>query len=142
MNLVLRSSAFVAFALSLAVAGCGKSKVDQCNSFVEVGNESQRAFVALSAAMLNPDSLKPRVEQIDASVAKLDALKLTDAKLVEIKTSYADGLRGFSKGLKRVVELGKKGPPAELEKIGTELEALSEKESKLIDQVNSYCSAN
>jgi len=126
--------------LLLASTGC-ENKVAQCNAFIDEANASQAAFVAIEAAALNPESLKKRVEQIDESVKKLEALELKDEKLQGFRSEYVDGLKSFSKGL---------GTMASLEK--TEVDALNEaakglmdegdKQGKLVDNVNKYCSGS
>ena len=91
--------------IALLCAGCGKSKIDQCNAFIDEGNKSQNAFVAIEAAMLNPESFKKRTDLIDASMKTLKAIELPDAKLAGMRDRYVEGLQGFSTSLGKVAEL-------------------------------------
>jgi hypothetical protein len=128
-------------ALSLAVVGCGPSKVDQCNAFVDEGNKSQSAFVALQAALLNPNTLQTRIDKIDGSAKALRAVKLVDAKLVGMRDKYATGLESYSKILTEMKPILKDEAKAdEFNKNIDKLNAISDEESKLIDEVNAYCS--
>lgn len=129
-----------AVSIALLCAGCGKSKIDQCNAFIEEGNKSQNAFVAIEAAMLNPDSFKKRTDQIEASVKTLKAIELPDAKLAEMRNRYVEGLQGFSTSLTKVMEMSKDpAKAADADKLEKELDAIGDKESKLIDEINAYC---
>jgi hypothetical protein len=121
--------------------GCGKSKVDQCNSFVAEANKSQSAFVAISAAMLNPPSLVPRAEKLDASVKAMEALPLKDSKLDGFRKQYIEYTNTFAKGLRQIASFGKdKTKDAERDKVAKELDEVGDKEGKLIDEINAYCS--
>jgi hypothetical protein len=142
----MKLSRFV-FASALAcgfatlTTGCGKSKVDQCNSFVAEANKSQSAFVAISAAMLNPPSLLPRAEKLEASVKAMEALPLKDGKLDGYRKQYIDYTNTFAKGLRQIASFGKDpAKNAEREKVAKELDDVGEKEGKLIDEINGYCS--
>jgi hypothetical protein len=126
---------------SLTIVGCGPSKVDQCNAFVDEGNKSQSAFVALQAALLNPTSLQTRIDKIDGSAKSLRAVKLADAKLIGMRDKYANGLEAYSKILVEMKPiLNDEAKTDEFNKNIDKLNAISDDESKLIDEVNAYCS--
>lgn len=130
----------VTSALLLAATGCD-NKIEQCNAFIDEANASQNAFVAIGAAALNPESLKKRVEQIDASVKKLEALELKDEKLQGFRTEYVAGLKSFSKGLDKMANLEKTDVDA-LNKVADDLSKEGDKQGKLVDDVNAYCSGS
>lgn len=123
------------------LTGCGKSKVEQCNSFIGEANKSQSAFVAISAAMLNPPSLIPRAEKLEASVKAMEALPLKDAKLDGFRKKYIEYTNTFAKGLRELASYGKDpAKNAAREKTAKELDAVGDKEGKLIEEINGYCS--
>jgi hypothetical protein len=120
--------------------GCGKGKIEQCNAFIDEGNSSQNAFVAIEAAMLNPQTLQGRIDKIEEHVKKLQALQLSDAKLAEMRGRYVEMLQGFAKSLKQFIAVGKDPKKdAERDKIAKDLDANADKSSKLIDDINQYC---
>ena len=126
--------------IALLCSGCGKSKIDQCNAFIDEGNKSQNAFVAIEAAMLNAESFKKRTDQIDASMKALKAVELPDAKLAGMRDKYVEGLQGFSTTLAKLVAMAKDpSKEADVDKLEKEIETISDKESKLIDEINAYC---
>lgn len=126
--------------IALLCSGCGKSKIDQCNAFIDEGNKSQNAFVAIEAAMLNAESFKKRTDQIDASIKALKAVELPDTKLAGMRDQYVEGLQGFSTTLAKVVAMAKDpSKEADVDKLEKDIETISDKESKLIDEINAYC---
>lgn len=137
----LRTLSAVVAVAALTLTGCGKSKVEQCNSFIGEANKSQSAFVAISAAMLNPPSLIPRAEKLEASVKAMEALPLKDAKLDGFRRKYIEYTNTFAKGLRELASYGKDpAKNAARDKTAKELDAVGEKEGKLIEEINGYCS--
>lgn len=135
-----RTKLLVAF-FALGVAGCGPSKVDQCNAFVDEGNKSQAAFVALQAALLNATTLQTRIDKIDGSAKAIRAVKLEDAKLIGMRDRYATGLDSYSKILTQMKPILKDDTKTdELNKNIDKLNEISGAEGKLIDEINAYCS--
>ncbi len=125
---------------ALALAGCGPSKVDQCNALIDAGNKSQNGFVALEAAMLNPDSLQKRIDQINTDAKGVSGVKLEDPKLVEFRDKYAAGLTECTGLLSKMKPILKdEAKTDELNKFIDQWNALSDKEGKLIDDINGYC---
>jgi hypothetical protein len=130
-----------ALVLCFILAACGKNKVAQCNEFIDEANKSQSAFVAIEAAVLNPATMKTRTTQIDGSVTKLKALKLSDPKLAGFRDQYATGLTNFGKAATDLATLGKDDKNVDKHnKIVDDLNKLGDAETKLIDDINSYCS--
>jgi hypothetical protein len=132
----------VLFALfALAGVGCGPSKVDQCNAFIDEGNKAQSAFVALQAALLSPTALQTRIDKIDGSVKALRGVKLADAKLVAMRDKYATELDGYAKILTQMKPILKdEAKVDDFNKQVDKLNAISTAEEKLIDEINAYCS--
>lgn len=128
------------FPLALTLWGCGPSKVEQCNALVDAGNKSQSGFVALEAAMLNPDSFQKRIDQIDADAKVVQGVKLEDAKLVGFRDKFATGLTDYTKVMKDMKAILKdEAKTDDLNKMIDQLNAISDKEGKVIDEINGYC---
>ena len=127
--------------LALAAVACGPSKVDQCNAFIDEGNKAQTAFVALQAALLNPDATQTRIDKIDGSAKALRGVKLADAKLIAMRDKYATGLDGYAKILGQMKPILKdEAKVDEFNKHVEKLNEISTAEDKLIDEINGYCS--
>ncbi len=127
----------VVVVLGLALTGC-KDKVQQCNAFINEGNKAQEALG--SGDDVKPETFKTAAGQIDESVKRLEGLKLDDQKLGEFRGRYVDGLKTYSKALVQLSEVAKDpSKAAEAEKIGKEVDAVGDKEKKLIDEINTYC---
>lgn len=129
--------------VTLILVGCGPSKVDQCNALVDAGNKSQSGFVALEAAMLNPDSFQKRIDKIDEDAKGVAGVKLEDPKLVGFRDKYATGLTDYTKILKQMKPILKdEAKTDDVNKLIDQLNAISDKEGKLIDEINTYCSGS
>lgn len=132
--------ALAATLIGLALVGCGPSKVDQCNALVDAGNKSQSAFVALQAAMLNEASFQTRIDKIDEHAKAVRGVQVADPKLVDMRDRYAGGLEEYAKIMKNMKPILKDDAKVDtLNKHIDELNAVSDKESKLIDEINGYC---
>ncbi len=138
-------AAWFGYALS-SLAGCGKSKVDQCNSFIDAANKSQTTLANIDTVMDNPAQLLAKSNELTASAGAIKEIDLKDEKVVAMRARYVDGLEGYAKslteakGLAELPQPERKGKQAEFDKIVEKLQSISEKESKLIDEVNAYCS--
>jgi hypothetical protein len=131
----------LAAAILLVGVGCGKSKIAQCNAFIDEANKSQNAFNDIDSAIDKPAVLEQKMGQIEAATAKVGAVQLVDPRLLDMQKRYVQGLRGFSTALASISTLAQDPKKlAQLEKAGKDLDKLGEQESKLIDEINTYCS--
>jgi hypothetical protein len=108
-------------AIALMVAGCGESKVSQCNRLAEVVNQTQgfmqefeteiSSFSANAAQVKSLDDIRAAAGQyvaaVDKVVVNLDGLatslegtELKDEQLVTFRDRYAEVVKGFSAALK------------------------------------------
>jgi hypothetical protein len=138
---VNRSMTWLAVPVLLVGVGCGKSKIAQCNAFIDEANKSQNAFNDIDNAIDKPAVLKQKMAQIEAATTKVQAVQLEDPKLKDLQKRYGEGLRGFTAALTNVSTLAQDPKKlALLEKAAKDLDKLGEQESKLIDEINTYCS--
>lgn len=143
---LLVCTAFVA----LSVVACGKSKVDQCNAFIEQANASQTTIAALNLESEDPAVLEAAAVKIEGDAKKVDAVELKDEKLVGFKTDYVKNLNGLGKTARDLAGIQKdaKDPAkaaaveAKAKTVVADAEKMEKDESKLVDDINKYCSAN
>lgn len=107
-------------AIALLVAGCGESKVSQCNRLAEVVNKAQgfmpafeeniQTFSTNAAQVKSLDDIKTAADQyvtaVDEVVSDLDALsteleqtQLDDEQLISYRDRYIEMVEGFSGAL-------------------------------------------
>ncbi|MBW2453104.1 MAG: hypothetical protein JRI68_01260 [Deltaproteobacteria bacterium] len=131
----------MAIGLLALSTGC-QSKVEQCNAFIDQANASQNAFTALGAAMLNKDVLAGRVKTIRESIDTVKAVELKDEKLKGFQDRWAEGLEGMAAGLDEMTKLDKTTDIDKLNKLAETFDKEADKMGKLIDEINTYCSAS
>lgn len=167
----------VGIAIAFTLAGCGESKVTQCNRLAEVVNQTQgfmqefeteiQSFSNNAASVQNLDDIKTAAGQytsaVDKVVVNLDGLvtdleetDLSDETLVQFRDQYATVVQGFSEALQQasgamelVVNVESDDElPASIEASQQEtvqavnqIEELSQTESEIINEVNTYCGA-
>ncbi|MBF2035478.1 MAG: hypothetical protein IGR92_08350 [Leptolyngbyaceae cyanobacterium T60_A2020_046] len=106
--------------VALAIAGCGESKVSQCNRLAEVVNQTQgfmqefeteiQSFSTNAAQVRSLDDIKSAANQyitavdtvvtnLDGLVADLEGTDLSDEQLVAYRDRYVEVVRGFSGAL-------------------------------------------
>lgn len=164
-------------AIAVTLAGCGESKVSQCNRLAEVVNQTQgfmqefeaeiQSFSQSAAQVKNLDDIKAAATQyttaVDKVVANLDGLtttlqetELKDETLVQFRDEYTKVVQGFNTALQQasdamdlVVTVESEAElPARIEESQkktveavSSIESLSQEESTIINEVNTYCGA-
>lgn len=138
----------VALALSsFALGGCGKSKVDQCNAFIERANKGQTVISSLSLDSEDSKKLEGDAAKIDAEAKAVGAVELKDAKLVGFRDQYSSNLTKLAGNVRDLAKLqaeAKAGKPSEtqLKKIESDADKIEKDESKLVNDINAYCSGS
>ncbi|MEM9697065.1 MAG: hypothetical protein AAGA56_31305, partial [Myxococcota bacterium] len=127
----------VGFAIALGATGCGKVK--QCNDFIKEANESQTSFNSVASALGKKDEAKKVHDDIDAAIAKVEKVDLSDEKLVGFQKRWVDGLKGLNKTLE---DVGDAAGGTDLKKM-TDLQKKISKQTtdltSLISEINGYC---
>ncbi|MFO0678666.1 MAG: hypothetical protein U0169_19195 [Polyangiaceae bacterium] len=145
---LVASSALLVFAG--LVAGCGKSKVDQCNAFIERANASQTVVAAVHLDSEDPAAIEAAAAKVDVEAKGVADVKLEDAKLVELKTKYSASLTAFAKTARDLAAIVKASKDAKgaaglddrLKKLEADAEKAEKDESKVVDEVNVYCTGS
>lgn len=140
----------VVFAIVVALPACGKSKLEQCNSFVDRATQSQNVINGLKLESEDVAELDKGAAAIEAEAKAFAALELKDDKLVGYRAAFAGTLDQLAKLMHDLSALHKdaKDPAkaAELEvqtkKIDAEADKVEKSESDVVDQVNVYCTGS
>ena len=106
--------------IALLAAGCGESKVSQCNRLAEVVNKAQgfmpafesniQAFSTNAAQVKSLDDIKVAADQyvtavnevvadLDTLAVELEGTQLNDEQLVSYRDRYIEMVEGFSSAL-------------------------------------------
>lgn len=136
--------------LFLVPSACGKSKVEQCNAFIDRATQAQTKINGLKLDSDDAKELEKEAASIDTEATALDALSLKDEKLVGFRIAYAGTLASLGKILHELAGLQKdaKDPgkeplvEAQLKKFGTDADQVTKTESDLVDQINGYCTGS
>lgn len=146
-SFILVSSLIV---LPLTLAACGRSKVQQCNLLIEHAGKAQAAINALNLDSDDPKVLQEGGAKVEAAAKAFTAVELKDEKLIGFRNAYGELLTGLSKVVTDVgaATADAKDPAkaeaasAKTKKLVDEANALTKKESTLVDDINMYCSGS
>jgi hypothetical protein len=147
----MKTPQLVVVASSLLLLGaCGKSKVEQCNAFVDRANQAQTVINGLKLESDDAALLEKGAASVEAEAKAFAALELKDEKLVGFRTTYAATLDSLGKIMHELAGLQKdaKDPAkadaieAQSKKIDQEADKVEKSESDVVDQVNVYCTGS
>lgn len=144
---------FVALAaLPLFVAvlpACGKGKIEQCNAFIDRANAAQNTINALKLDSDDSKKLEAEAAKIEGEAKAVKGVDLKDEKLVKFRDDYAASLTKLAGNVKELAKLHSdaKSPDkqaaveASAKKLEADADKIEKEESKLVADINSYCSA-
>jgi hypothetical protein len=143
------------FSLGLVVAGCVllsacKSKIEQCNAFVDKANGAQKVVQSLKLDSEDAAELEKVASSVDAEANSFKTLELKDEKLLEYRTKYADTLLALGKIAREAAEIQKDakdpskaaGLEAKAKKLADDAKAVEKSESDVVDALNQYCTGS
>ena len=119
----------------LAASGC-RTKTDQCNAFIEQANAAEKTIETVSD-FGNAEKLQADATKIDGHAKGVGSVKLDDAKLKELQAKYVANLGLYAKNLRATAAA--QGDGSKLEALEKEDEQIQKDGSKLIDDINVYC---
>ncbi|BAY07627.1 hypothetical protein [Calothrix sp. NIES-2098] len=132
-----------ATAIALLFAGCGESKVAQCNKIVKVANQAVTVgqdFGKNPNPQKGSKALTEVAAKIDTITTEMKGLEIKDEKLQGFQGRFLTLYQSTSKGLKdTATAIDKKN----LKSANTALASLkknSGEETKLVNEINTYCS--
>ncbi|HLO89098.1 MAG TPA: hypothetical protein VK203_29390 [Nostocaceae cyanobacterium] len=140
-SIILSSTA----AIALLFAGCGESKVAQCNKITKVANQAAQVSQQEGKnAQTKKDSasFKKFASKIDEITTELKAIEVKDEKLQGFQTRFVTVYQDLSQGLKdTAVAIDKKNAKA-INSILTKMQKTSNDETSLVKEINSYCTGS
>jgi hypothetical protein len=135
--MTVRSALALGVAL-VAVGGC-RTKTDQCNAFIEQANAAEKTIETVEG-FGNAEKLQADAAKIDGHARGVESVKLDDARLKELQGKYVANLGLYSKNLRATAAAS--GDGAKLEALEKEDEQIQRDGSKLIDDINVYCTGS
>jgi predicted nucleic acid-binding Zn-ribbon protein len=136
-------------ATGVTATGCGMSKRAQCEAVIAEAQKNQNAFEKVDTD--KPAELKKALALVESSNKSLEAVKLEDEKLKDMRVRYVKAHANIATVMQKMADIDEKMEKMDVkdvDKLKKEVEAL-EKQSetsvkdgdKVIDEINSYCDA-
>jgi hypothetical protein len=138
----------------VAVSGCGKSKITQCNALIDAANKSQAGFEHVDPD--KPEKMKAALVKVKQGNTDVAAVPLEDAKLKGYRDGYVKTHESLATQFQKLADLSVKLEKAEkasdakaAEALGKEAETIektmdkdSKDSDKVIEDINTYCHAS
>ena len=139
--------------LVAVTAGCGKSKITQCNALIDAANKSQAGFEHVDPD--KPEKMKAALTKVKQGNTDVAAVPLEDAKLKGLRDAYVKTHESLAVEFQKLTDLSVKLEKAEKTNdaktaatLGKEAEAIektldkdSKDSDKVIEDINTYCHA-
>lgn len=126
----------VAATLALTLAACGKSKVDECNAFIERANLSQAVLKTINLTGDGKD-LEADAAKVDSEAKYVRAAELKDAKLIKLRDDYATNLEKMAATIRDLAKLH--GAGGDAKRIADDVDRIEKTESNIVAETNAYC---
>ncbi|QLE57170.1 hypothetical protein [Nostoc sp. TCL26-01] len=145
MSSVLQQTATLSLAAAIALlfAGCGESKVAQCNKIIKVANQASVLGQQSSKdpqAVKGSQSLKELATKIDQISTEMKGLEIKDEKLQAFQTRFLKLYQDISKGLNDTAAAVDKKNIKDANRFLATLQKSSVEEGVIVKEINSYCS--
>jgi len=130
-------------ALSFLVS-CSDNKVSQCNKLIKVANEAVSAVqsVTQTATPDNVAAMSKIAEAADKAKADMQGLQISDEKLKGFQTRFVSMYTDTSKATRDLVAAAGAKDAVAAQKAFDALKTATDQEGPLVNQVNTYCTAN
>lgn len=143
-------AALAPFAVVAILPGCGKSKVEQCNAFIDRANAAQNTINALKLDSDDPKKLDTDAVRIDGEAKAVKAIDVKDPQLVKFRDDYASNLSKLASNVKDLskLQIDAKDPSKassiedQAKKLEDDADKIEKDESKLVGDINQYCSGS
>jgi hypothetical protein len=129
-------------AIALLFAGCGESKVAQCNKVIKVANQATvlgQGFDKNSQSAKGTKGLTELATKIDQIATEMKAVEIKDEKLQGFQGQFLKLYQDISKNLNQTATaIDKKNLPA-ANKFLASLKKSSSEETTIVKEINGYC---
>ena len=123
------------------ICSCAPRKLRQCQAAIAVASEANTGIRALTAAEPEPsaEAMLQAAAALEAAAAELQALRLSDPTLRDWQSAYAPEYERLAALTREFVGAKEQRDRAAAESIRAQLEAASQTEAALVQQINGYC---
>jgi hypothetical protein len=130
--------------LSFLAVSCSDNKVSQCNKLIKVANEAVSAVqtVTQNANPDNVEAMSKIAETADTAKSNMQALQLGDGKLKDFQSRFVSMYTDTSKATRDLVAAAGVKDATAAQKAFDSLKTATDKESPLVNEVNTYCTTN
>lgn len=138
-----------ATAMSLWLASCSESKVSQCNKLIDVANQAVNEVqtVTKSAGSSSNTSNTPNniaamgqiADAADKAKNNMSALQLKDKQLQDFQQRFITMYSDTSKATRSLVDAANAKNAEGAQKAFNSLKEATNRESPLVNEVNTYC---
>jgi hypothetical protein len=130
-------------ALALA-AGCGQSKISECNALIEVINKGVQSLEKGQKAGSDPSGvsdLKSMADAMDKVAADAAGVKLTIPELQKYSTDYQTMAKEVAKAARDMAAAADAKDPDKINAAQASMEKAVKQEDPLVDSINKFCQA-
>jgi hypothetical protein len=142
MRHMLSGLCFVAPVLAAALlAGCGLGKVQECNKLIQAANTQSQAIQASSTKVGsgNPSDIDALATTFDSAATQVGQVDLKDDKLKKFQGDYKDMMTRAAKSCRDMSAAIRSKSIPQINKAKGELDSVSGNESKVVTEINGYC---
>ncbi len=139
-NRRLISTSIIAIA-AVVLAGCSEGKVSQCNKLIEIANQAATDVesVTQSSSPDDPDAFLRIADTADAASEQLETLDIEDETLQGFRQRFITLYVETSSATRELVTAVNEQNAPGAEEAYNRLEAATNEEGPLVDEVNDYC---
>jgi hypothetical protein len=128
-----------AASIALALTACTDAKTEQCNELIGRANLSQTVIKGITVGG-DGEGLVEAAKKIDNEVDWVKGAKVTDPTLVKFRDEYAGDLEKTAAALRALAQLGGDLQSDAAKKIVDDSDQIDKAQSKLVADINAYCS--
>ena len=127
--------------LGVFTASCGESKVSQCNKLIDVANKAVADVQAITTSA-NPQDVTAMTriaETADQARGSMEALELADDQLETFRQQFVTMYSETSQATRDLVTAVNANNSQNAETAYNALQTATDKETPLVNEVNTYC---
>lgn len=128
-------------AISVLAVACGESKVSQCNKLIEVANKAVGDVQDVTSSA-NPEDVNAMIkiaDTADQAKSTMETLELNDEKLKGFQQRFVTMYQETSTATRSLVDAVGKQDNQAAETAYNNLQAATDQETPLVNEVNEYC---
>jgi PBP1b-binding outer membrane lipoprotein LpoB len=133
-------------AIAVVFAGCGASKVTQCNEMVKVANQAATVGQEFASLAKSKDAAKAAqsftgtADKVEKLSKEMQALEIKDETLQGFQGRFVKMYQETTTGLRDAATAFQKKDLPAINKALQKIQASAGQESSLVKEVNGYCS--